>query len=444
MNTQMNAQETTTTITVIIGSLQEIGGTERHLVAILPLLKAEGWNIQVFALFKKGVMADRLEAKGIPVELILPSTRFLQYPTSPKRSSLPKRLFRLLIAVCTLTKRLKKLQSKMNSKNTSNNFYAKDNYSKNIYPNSNNNANNNDTVQLLHFFLPEPYIIGMWAAFFAGFKGLLIMSRRSVNEYQKRRWGSAFVEKMLHPKTALVMGNSQAIMNDLQKEGIPENKLKLIYNGIDLTPFNNAKPRHEVRKANNINDEDLTIIMVANLLFYKGHSDLLKALAQIKNQLPINWHMLCVGRDDGLGETLKQQSQALGLHNYVQWLGIRNDIADLLLASDIGILCSHEEGFSNAVVEGMAASLPMIVTDVGGNAEAVIHNETGLVVQPHNPHQLAEALLSLVQNPTLAKQMGEAGRMRALEQFSMKACVDAYDETYQTLIKNHYILNKYR
>ena len=129
-----------------------------------------------------------------------------------------------------------------------------------------------------------------------------------------------------------------------------------------------------------IGPQALTLVMVGNLIAYKGHGDLLVALGQAAPQLPPDWRLLIVGRDEGIASALQAQSVALGIDRNVLFLDTRNDVPDILNACDIGVLCSHQEGFSNAVLEGMAASLPMIVTDVGGNAEAVLDGECGIVV----------------------------------------------------------------
>ena len=108
------------------------------------------------------------------------------------------------------------------------------------------------------------------------------------------------------------------------------------------------------------------------------------------------------------------------------------DIPDLLAASDIGVLASYEEGFSNAVIEGMAASLPMVVTDVGGNAEAVIDGECGYVIPPHDPTALAKALENLICDSGRRQNMGEAARRRVAES-PLDACVAAYEALYVEL-----------
>ncbi|MBP9764216.1 MAG: glycosyltransferase, partial [Gammaproteobacteria bacterium] len=146
------------------------------------------------------------------------------------------------------------------------------------------------------------------------------------------------------------------------------------------------------------------------------------------------WYLICLGRDDGIGNSLRQQAVNLGLDKHILWLGTRSDIADVLFSADIGVLCPFKnEGFSNAILEGMTAGLPMVVTDIGGNKEAVVNGETGYVVEPRNTDSLAAAILDLANNRSKAKQFGEAGQKRVKESFSLSACVDAYEKLYNSL-----------
>nr|WP_304985247.1 glycosyltransferase [Coxiella-like endosymbiont] len=125
----------------------------------------------------------------------------------------------------------------------------------------------------------------------------------------------------------------------------------------------------------------------------------------------------------------------LNLKNQVIFLGQRHDVSQLLAISDVGVLSSHEEGFSNALLECMASSLSMVVTDVGGNAEAVIHHQSGLVVPPKEPQQLAGALLTLITDEEKRKEYGQAARERVANHFSLQTCVDRYDRFYQALLQ---------
>lgn len=382
-------------IIFVIGSLS-IGGAEGHLVSVLPGLIAKGWSVRVVTLTHKGVLAPVLEAKGIPVISVLKNQHLV---LTQKLPALFKRVIRLVLCLVGVVRILKKQKKEKNV--------------------------------LVHFFLPEAYVLGMIGVLLAGFNGPKLMSRRSLNEYQKRRPGVAWFEKKLHGKTTKILGNSAAIIAQLIEEGVPSDHLRLIYNGINLELFNAVKTRDVARENLNIPKDALVMIIIANLIPYKGHADLLEALSQIKENLPNNWRLLCAGRDDGIGNILKQKAEDLGLVDHILWLGSRRDIPDLLTLADIGLLCSHEEGFSNAILEGMAASLPMVVTNVGGNAEAVLDGETGYVVPARDSKALANAILKLVNNPDTASAFGLAGKIRVKAHFSLESCVDAYAKLYE-------------
>ncbi len=183
-------------------------------------------------------------------------------------------------------------------------------------------------------------------------------------------------------------------------------------------------------------DADALIgIVVANLIPYKGHRDLIEALALAAPKLPPSWQVLCVGADNDLRPELEALAAAKGLAGNVRFLGQRLDVGRLLQAADFGVLPSRaNEGFSNAILESMRAGLPMIVTDIGGNAEAVVDGETGFVVPPADPAALAAALLRLAQDPALRRKLGEAGRERVATHFTLDDCVAKYRALYDELL----------
>ena len=146
-----------------------------------------------------------------------------------------------------------------------------------------------------------------------------------------------------------------------------------------------------------------------------------------------DWAVLCVGRDAGIFEGLRDLTNDLGIGGHVHWLGERHDVPEILATADIGLLCSHEEGFSNAILECMATALPMIVTDVGGNTEAVIDGQTGFVVPTRDPRALAEAILRLATDGGARASMGAKGKARAKDYFSAARCVSDYVQLYEGL-----------
>jgi glycosyltransferase involved in cell wall biosynthesis len=368
-----------------------VGGTENHLAMIAPALIQRGWRIALYSLYGDGPVSRALAAGG--VEIIRPPVEF-----RTKRS--------LVSDVVPLALSSGQLLNVLIRRNPA----------------------------IVHFFLPAAYLIGAPLAGLAS-TPLRIMSRRGLNVYQASHpWLSRF-ERRLHSSMTAVLGNSRSVVRELQdQEHVPLQKLGLIYNGLDLSRFTTLEARQQARGHLGLAPDGLLFVTIANLIPYKGHSDLLAALGQAKSRLPEKWRLLVVGRDDGIGTDLKHRAAALDIADHVDFMGSRSDIPRLLAAADIGLLCSHQEGFSNALLEGMAAGLPMIATTVGGNAEAVQDSLTGLLVPPKDPDRLAQALLRLAVDPGLRVRLGVAARERMFQHFSLDRCVESYDTLYRTLL----------
>jgi glycosyltransferase involved in cell wall biosynthesis len=377
-------------ILYVIGSLN-VGGAEMHLFQLLPKLKEKNWEVEVFCLNEPGVLSAQLKDLGIKVSSA-------PYAHKPGSSSL-YRAFRISIAFCSLFVFL---------------LFRR--------------------FKIVHFFLPTAYLMGAICSIATGTK-FKIMSRRSLNLYQRSHPFLFKVEKKLHSFMSGILGNSQAVIAQLTEEGVSSSKLHLIYNGVDISRFNHTKSRKIVRETLAIPDANLVFAIVANLIPYKGHSVLLHALSIASSQINKPWALLIIGRDDGIGDNLKLQAEQYNLSN-IHWLGSRADIPDVLQSADIGILSSLEEGFSNAILECMASGLPMVVTDVGGNKEAVVDGVTGFVVPPNDPNALAQALVKLANNEYLRKQYSRASLERISTEFTIEACVNKYDLFYKNLIVN--------
>ena len=294
--------------------------------------------------------------------------------------------------------------------------------------------------QVVHFYLPRAYIIGSLLALLvrlARLKPRLVMSRRSLNVYQRRHPIFRVIEHRLHGTMIAIVGNSKSVIDQLHHdEGVASDKLSLIYNGIPIEPFKLPLDKESKRSELGLADTTLILITVANLIDYKGHDDLLTAVAEIKSELPQKWVLLLVGQDHGIGNSLRKKTRNLGIAKHVLFLGQRTDVAELLRISDISLLCSHEEGFSNALLEAMAAGLPTIATAVGGNSEAVVDGVTGLLVPPKDSVAIGRAILRLAYDPAARRQMGMAGQNRVEEHFSLEACVQGYEALYRSIMGN--------
>ncbi len=181
-------------------------------------------------------------------------------------------------------------------------------------------------------------------------------------------------------------------------------------------------------------DDSLVIMSVGNLLAYKGHDDLIAALGLIASRLPQPWRLVLVGRDHNRSARLLEQAAALGISRNVQWIGERRDAQDLLDAADIGVLPSHEEGFSNVLLEKMGKGLAVIATSAGGNVDAVVDGETGALVPIKSPERLGQAIIELAGNEDMRRHLGMAARRRVAMHFSLDRCIDRYRSLYAGLL----------
>lgn len=283
------------------------------------------------------------------------------------------------------------------------------------------------------FYLPSSYFLGMIAAALTGNDSKTIMFRRSLNNYQHDRYLTKKYEIWLHKRVDMIVGNSQAVVNQLSnEEHVPVDKMKLIYNGINISGSRANLNSHKIRKELGIDTGTLVLTIVANLIPYKGHIDLIHALSSIKNSLEMPWILLVVGRGVEKRQDLLELVSDCNIKDHVHWLGLRHDVVEIFAESDIGLLVSHQESFSNAILEGMASGIPMIVTNVGGNSEAVVHENCGLVVAPHHPEQLASAILKLSENELLRRKYGENARIRVMSEFNNELCLERYIDLFKS------------
>lgn len=374
----------------VIGTMQ-VGGSELHLRMIASALVKRGWRVSLCSLSGDGPLRHEFERDGVTV-YIPPVDR-------NNNMNIVTRFAKLAIAASYLLALFLRRRTK-----------------------------------IVHFFLPQAYLTGAPLALLAQVP-VRIMSRRSLNVYQVSHPILREAERLCHKTMAAILGNSLGVIKDLRDEGVPDDKLGAIYNGIDLRRFRQLKSKEELRQSLGIGPERLVLAIVANLIPYKGHGDLLEALAIARPRLPRDWHLLIVGRDDGIGQELRRRASELAIEDHVSFLGSRSDIPELLGASDIGLSCSHEEGFSNAVLEGMAIGLPMIVTRVGGNPEAIDDGATGFVVPPRDPVSLADAIVRLGKDPGLRATFGHAGKNRVATEYSLDHCVEQYEALYLALLE---------
>ena len=285
---------------------------------------------------------------------------------------------------------------------------------------------------IVHFFLPEAYIVGGLAAVLLGAKRR-VLSRRSLNHYQRQRPFSATVERWLHKRMDALLANSNAVARELEAESTPIDMIAVLRNGIDVALFASAN-RGMARQRLGLDQGELAIICVANLYHYKGHLDLLAALASAAPSLPRQWKLFLAGRDAGMQVKLATQSRKLGLEGHIVWLGEVGNIQNILAGCDLIILPSHQEGFPNCIIEAMAAGLPTIATTAGGTAEVFVDGTHGILIPPHDADALSDAILRMAADPHLRAKMGRAAAGYAANEYAIETCVSRYLALYEALL----------
>jgi glycosyltransferase involved in cell wall biosynthesis len=215
-----------------------------------------------------------------------------------------------------------------------------------------------------------------------------------------------------------------------QTYGLPANKVTVIHNGIFLSPF--VRPADtELRAKLGATNGRPIVLTLARLDQQKGHRYLLQAVPLVPDALFV------FAGDGPERASLEAQARQLGLNDdRILFLGYRRDTPDLLACCDLFVLPSLFEGLPLSILEAMAASKPVIASAIGGNDEAVIHEETGLLVSPENPAALAQAIQRLLSDRPLAARLAATGKAQVQKKFSAEAMVQRVTEIYEQILCN--------
>jgi len=221
-----------------------------------------------------------------------------------------------------------------------------------------------------------------------------------------------------------IIVNSKATLSTLIRGNpwLPEEKLSLIYNGIDPDRYIPNGSGLKLRRELGIGDRDPVISIVGLLNERKGHRFLLKAVKEISGDFP-RVRLLVVG-EGRMERELKGLARSLGMADRVIFLGFRDDIPAVMEASDVLALPSLCEGFGYVLVEAMASGKPVVATNVSSMPEIVENGRTGFLVPPADHRELAGALRRVLGDGALAENMGSLGRERVREKFSIGRMVD--------------------
>jgi glycosyltransferase involved in cell wall biosynthesis len=240
------------------------------------------------------------------------------------------------------------------------------------------------------------------------------------------------IDRRLACCTDRVVGNSRAVVDFYRNAGIPEDRLAMIYSGIsDEEPP--PVDRDEVRASLGVPVDAPLALFVGRLAAQKRVDDLLKALDLLQHVRP-DLRTLIVG-DGPLRGDLEELANAFRLGGSARFLGHRDDVPRLLAAADLLVLPSLYEGLPNVVLEAMRFRKPVVATAAPGTTEVVTDGQTGLLVPPRAPKELARAIRTLVDEPEYARRLGEAGRARVEADFRAETMVARFAELYERLAR---------
>ena len=352
------------------------GGIEGRIVAILPRLNEPPFRVSLVCIRERGPLADKLDQAGVPVSVV------------PLRSRLDPR------GLWTLARWMREQR-----------------------------------IDLVHSHMYRSNIPATIAARLAGVPHILcqVHNLNTWETYRQRimdRWLLRWRTAML----AVSEGVKRDIVSNLR---CPPERVRVLYNGIDILQYGSARPEPELRHDLGIPEGHRLVVMLARLVAQKKHTRLFQALETIRNELPPT-RVLLLGEGDLLG-ALQREVEERHLGDIVSFAGHRNDIPQILALSDLLVVTSDREGFSNAIVESLAAGVPVVATDVGGNSEAIVDGRCGFVVKPDDLTGLAHALKTVLTDDALRRRMSEGARLRA-KRFGLDRMLEETRQLYLELL----------
>lgn len=289
-----------------------------------------------------------------------------------------------------------------------------------------------ERVDVIHTFFEKAEVIG-WLVKRLSAIPVWVTSRRDLGFKRKAIYDKMF--KISSRDCDACVANCIAVKEQtLRYEGLPDEKVEVIYNGMDFSLYQESNNNSAFRKEIGVDNQTSLVGMIANFNFeIKGHQFFIEAAKQVSENVP-NVAFVLVG-DGALRQRFEKLAEHVGIRPKIHFLGKRTDISAILSNLSVSVLCSTNEGFSNVIMESMASGKPVVATSIGGSPEMVTDGATGYLVPPADSDALAKAIIDLLKNPNKAEEMGEKGRKMVQERFAIEKMVKSYEVLYQGLVE---------
>lgn len=358
----------------------DIGGIEARLVDLLPRLDRERFDVRLLCTRRRGRLAPKMEQRGIPVQL-------QRLPGRVPLSWSAGRLARLL---------------------------------------------RRDDVDIVHAHGERLVHLATLAARKAA-TPIVIANFHNVQLFQ-RRGELARERRQAGLRDAVIHVSEQAQRDYVERVGLDSHGI-VIYNGVDIPFFSQRRSAEELlglARELGIEGRRPVLLNVARLHRDKAHEILLEAFRRVRERFPAAALLLLGG--GRRRRAIEEMVRDLGLHDGVRLSDVRTEMRGVYQLADVNVLASNREGFSNVVLEAMAAGVPQVLTDVGGNREAVGDSGAALLAPPRDPLRLATALLRVLESPGEAPAMCRAAAQR-VQRFSVERQVEQTERLYLDLAR---------
>lgn len=355
-----------------------VGGAEQMLLEILPRIQDEDLQNTVYCIVGHGPIGDALQKNGVPVV-------YLNY----------QRFYNLPLVLFRLFKYLKK-----------------------------------ERPEILVTYLIHADLFGRIIGRVAGVKKIICYKHGALLQWEFLKHADRLTQGLV----TLYLTVSDTLKNKLLHElKIPEKKIMVIRNGIDLEKYRiekNTMQDSDLRKEFGFNASDFIIGIIANLRRGKGHSELIHAFNAITKNSSLK--LLIVG-DGEEKESLKTLVKTLNLEKDIIFAGFRRDIPQILQMIDIFTLPSYFEGMSIAILEAMVSHKPIIATSIPENLEILTHNETALLISPGDVNALQGAILQFIEQKSLRERLSEQAYQECFKKYDLTKTISAFKNVLQEL-----------